>query len=450
MATSLITAEATIDFDNVIGIKTLDDSRKSTILFAEGDDAKADKEEEQSPPELKIHLVESESLTEDVIARFPVRLSKSTLPISLAKESGEDNLLNTHVVISTLSGTGLAPGFFTNTVSPLLTSLDLHENEDYRVHYTESATTITELTTYIFLPRANNGINQRIILLSGDGGIVDILNSIMAIPHTEAYVEPIISLLPLGTGNALAHSSGITKDNTLGLRALVGGTSKPLPIFEAAFSEGSRLLVDEGSKEEALPLHNSNGQPILYGAVVCSWGLHASLVADSDTAEYRKYGIQRFGMAAKENLFPPDGSESHRYKARVSLGTKSGTTFEWKVIDRTEHAYVLATLVSNLEKSFTISPASRPLEGSLRVVHFGHLDGNEVMRIMGLAYQGGKHVGEEVVGYEDVESILIDFGGREEDGRWRRICVDGKIVRVDNEGWVEVKKETRKVLKVTN
>ena len=59
---------------------------------------------------------------------------------------------------------------------------------------------------------------------------------------------------------------------------------------------------------------------------------------------------------------------------------------------------------------------------------------------MGLAFQGGAHIDHEAVGYEDIEGILIDFD--EQDGRWRRVCVDGRIVRVGESGWVEVRKNT--------
>jgi diacylglycerol kinase family enzyme len=359
--------------------------------------------------------------------------------------------LNTHVVVSTLSGTGQAPRFYKEAVKPLLAELEIYETSDYTIHFTESATSVAELTASVFLTQANLGIAQRIILLSGDGGIVDVLNGIMSSPATAEYKSPVISLLPMGTGNALAHSSLLTKDNTLGLAALARGKPQPLPHFQAIFSKGSRLLVDEGRQEEALPLTDNSGHSIMYGAVVCSWGLHATLVADSDTAEYRKHGIKRFAMAAQEALSPADGSGPHRYTAKVSLQIAKGTTeTPWTQSEQTEHSYVMATLVSNLEEKFTISPASKPLSGSLRSVYFGYVSGDEAMRIMTLAYQNGAHVDDEIVGYEAVDALLVDFGkGGEEDGRWRRVCVDGKIVRVDKGGFVEVRKDPKSVLELT-
>ncbi len=76
-------------------------------------------------------------------------------------------------------------------------------------------------------------------------------------------------------------------------------------------------------------------------------------------------------------------------------------------------------------------------------MHFGPLGGEEVGRIMGLAYQGGKHVDEETVAYEEVRGMRIEFLERDGEGdvvegRWRRVCIDGLIVRVEEAGWMDV------------
>ncbi|KAF2145123.1 uncharacterized protein K452DRAFT_284513 [Aplosporella prunicola CBS 121167] len=353
-----------------------------------------------------------------------------------------------HVVVSTKSGTCLAEQFYNDALVPLLRALGLQEDLDYAVHRTRSANTVTELTRDIFLPAANDGVTQRIIVLAGDGGILDITNGLLAGARSERFVPPAVALLPVGTGNALAHSSGVTDDNTWGLATLARGETAALPLLRATFSPGARLLVDEGSREEELPLRDLDGRPIVYGAVVCSWGMHAGLVADSDTAEYRKYGVERFQMAAKEALYPADGGEPHHYRGKVSLLKVSEGLDSWTPLERREHAYVLATLVSRLEKTFMISPSSAPLGGELRLVHFGPMAGDEVMRVMGLAYQGGKHVDEPAVGYEAVDGVRIDFEGAEEEARWRRICVDGKIVRVEKSGWVEMRRERAQVVEL--
>ena len=140
---------------------------------------------------------------------------------------------------------------------------------------------------------------------------------------------------------------------------------------------------------------------------------------------------------------PSDGSSPHEYRGKLSILQPSDPS-NWKPIPRDRHMYVLVAAVSNMEKTFRISPASRPLDGKLRVVHFGPLPADIVMSIMMRAYQDGKHVEDERIGYEDIEGLRIEF--HEEDERWRRVCVDGKIVAVENGGWLEVRKSEEHVL----
>ncbi|KAM3421021.1 hypothetical protein BST61_g1445 [Cercospora zeina] len=339
---------------------------------------------------------------------------------------------NLHVIVSTGSGTGRAADVWRQLVQPAVEQLGLTEGADYVLHRTTSAHSVSDLTRDVFLPNANLGVAQAILLMSGDGGVVDIVNTLLQGQRGPKYKKPNISLLPLGTGNALANSAGLVRDNTLGLRTWLRGGTKELPLFRATFSPGARLLFDEARQERAL--HLEDGVAVAYGSVVASWGLHAGLVADSDTAEFRKFGVERFKMAAKEALAPSDGSPPHVYRAKVSI-QRPGQT-DWHSLRDGEHAYVLATLCSQLEKGFIISPASGPLDGKLRLVHFGPMSGEDAMNIMGKAYQGGQHVNDERVGYEEITALRIDFN--EEDGRWRRVCIDGKIIRVEKDGWVEV------------
>ena len=91
---------------------------------------------------------------------------------------------------------------------------------------------------------------------------------------------------------------------------------------------------------------------------------------------------------------------------------------------------------------FTISPASKPLDGQLRVVYFEPLDGQKTMGIMQEAYNNGNHVGLETVGYEAVEGLKIKLLEEGEDCKWRRCCVDGLIVGVEEGGWMEVRRVT--------
>ena len=210
-----------------------------------------------------------------------------------------DGKPNFHVVVSVRSGLGEAEHFFAGVVSPALAAYGLQESQ-YNVVTTVSEKSITELAQETILPRAKAGTQQTILLLSGDGGIVDLVNvlqpHILGVDGDGPFVRPIVGLVALGTGNALANSAGINSDATRGLRHFFRGEPQRLPTFVATFSSGSKLLVNEGRNTEPLGPKNKDDN-VIHGAVVCSWGLHASLVADSDTTEYRKYGSDRFQMA---------------------------------------------------------------------------------------------------------------------------------------------------------
>ncbi|MCJ1236964.1 hypothetical protein MMC14_004948 [Varicellaria rhodocarpa] len=369
----------------------------------------------------------------------------STLPSHLASPQNPDKAPTVHVIVSVRSGTCQAEQFFHDVILPLFDCLGFSEKH-YQVIFTKSERSIIEFAEATLLKTANQGTGQTVLLLSGDGGVVDLVNVLHQSSRSPQYIKPTIGLLALGTGNALANSIGLNRDLTKGLRDFLRGQPHILPTFNARFSPGSELLVDEGRQAEPLP-KDSNGFDMLYGAVVCSWALHASLVADSDTTEYRKYGAQRFQMAAKELLDPSDGSAPHRYCGRVGVLKRDGDGKETtEYLERGEHMYILATLVSNLEQALTISPESKPLDGQLRFLHFGVIPSDEVMRILGMAFAGGKHIGEKAVGYQSIEGLRIEFD--EPDGRWRRVCVDGRIVRVGEGGWVEVRREVRDVLDV--
>jgi diacylglycerol kinase family enzyme len=190
-------------------------------------------------------------------------------------------------------------------------------------------------------------------------------------------------------------------------------------------------LSNEG--QTATPLPNRG----LWGAVVASYGLHATLVADSDTTEYRKHGDKRFGLVAQDLMFPGGGAAPHAYKADVTL-FKSGGKKE--VLERKEHGYLLTTPLSNLERKFTISPLSKPLDGQLRIVHFGTVSGDQAMKIMMEAYNAGNHVNLDDVSYESIEGMRIDLKEKGGEWKWRRFCIDGLIVGVEENGWMEVQK----------
>lgn len=399
-------------------------------------------QQEQQDGEEPFHL------SSFLASSLPQSLLDQHLVSDLPKSLWGEHLSRLDVLVSVRSGTGLAEKFYHAVIQPLLAVLGLKsqehrgtESNSYNVTLTKDANTVKEFAKDSLGSNASSHSDasktQAIILLSGDGGIVDLLNSI-----TPSASLPTIALIPLGTGNALFHSLHKPHYTTspkspshlvLALRALLQGRAVPLPTFQATFSPGSHLVDNDAP--------NARGAPVghLTGAIVASYGFHSQLVWESDTPAYRKHGDKRFGMVAEQLL-----KEPHAYRASVRTlpAGRIGAAGEEEV----PFNYVLATMVSNLEKTFTISPASEPLDGLLRLVHFGVATGQRTMEIMGAAYDGGKHVDMEDVGYETVEEVEVTT--TEEDARWRKVCIDGTIVELPRGGTMVVRKNTEARIQV--
>lgn len=379
-----------------------------------------------------------------------------------------------HAVVSTGSGTGLALKFYNEVVGrllsgrevypsdPTINSVEIFKPNPHNLVVTQSADSVREFAREISR-EDEDGVQHTVVLLSGDGGVIEMLNGQVSVEgHNSEERLPLIAILPLGTGNALFHSLHKSAGTTSrfpapsslvqGLRTLFNGRAAALPSFKAEFSPGSRIITyksPESSSDSAEEVEShADAVSHLYGAIVASYGFHSQLVWESDTPEYRKHGAKRFGMVAQQLL-----KESHAYNAIVELSGKDGSNVQ--KLDQDRHAYILATMVSNLEKTFTISPASKPLDGKLRLVHFGAVSGEKTMEIMMQAYNDGKHIGmkwttedgkEEGVGYE--ETSVVKITTLEEDARWRKVCIDGTIVELPQGGSMTIRTEDRPHLRV--
>lgn len=386
------------------------------------------------------------SLPQDLLDQFI--LEKIPAYLSPSRDSSLD------VIVSSKSGTGQSQKFYDTVLQPLLAALGLTgegaraggnspaSGKAFQVTVTKDADSVKEFSRERWGRDGRSaGGSGTVILLSGDGGIVDLLNG-SAQPAGPGPL-PNIAIIPLGTGNATFHSlhkphyavsdRPAPSHLVLALQALLKGKASPLPTFEALFSPGSHLVEEKKEPTEAGPAPVSQ----LTGAIVASYGFHSQLVWESDTPAYRQHGDKRFGMVAQELL-----KEGHAYAASVETSSSSSSALS----TTTRFNYILATMVSNLEKTFTISPESRPLDGELRLVHFGDVGGQKTMEIMMAAYNNGSHVGIEGVGYEAVEFVKVTT--HEENARWRKVCIDGTIVEIPQDGSMTVKKSPEPRLQV--
>jgi diacylglycerol kinase family enzyme len=308
------------------------------------------------------------------------------------------------VLVSSASGSNGAESYYNNFVSPLLSALyDTHDLGPPSPIHTTSATTISDTVRDL----SKKSEQQTVLLLAGDTAITEAINA--AKDHVT------LAIFPLGTGNALSTSYHSIKGHPLvaPLKALLHGDAKPLPTFSVSFSEGAKW---------------SNGKPAepTTGAIVVSWGVHAAVVADAEDLRATVKGRERFGVAFQEIA-----KEMHNFLGQVSIRVDG----EWKQMGSGEHFYVLATMCAELEPKFRISPNSGPGEKKMRLVYFRVETPEEVGDMMAKAFDGGKHIDDERVKYEAVEGIRIEVQEKEE--RYRRVCIDGGIATLPENGWVE-------------
>jgi len=180
------------------------------------------------------------------------------------------------VIVSSQSGAGLAESAYDNLLVPLFQALEL----EVVVHKTTSKTSHQEFLSTTRFPDGENVI----LILGGDTLVYDLINTLPGNPHLTAEHRFAISLVPCGTGNALSVSLGMTSI-PIGI-SLFLGVSKSSSGHLSYTLPVNKIIIREGDRERSL-----------WSAVVCSWGLHASLVADSDDPEMRReYGAKRFGV----------------------------------------------------------------------------------------------------------------------------------------------------------
>ena len=104
------------------------------------------------------------------------RYRLSELPIYL-RLPAED----IHVIISTKSGAEKAVDFYETVLEPVLNVIGLSEKKEYSILKTESHESISQFAQGRLRERAAKGVQQTVVLLAGDGGVVDLVNGLMRV-----------------------------------------------------------------------------------------------------------------------------------------------------------------------------------------------------------------------------------------------------------------------------
>ena len=248
-----------------------------------------------------------------------------------------------------------------------------------------------------------------VIFISGDTSINEFANGLTT---TTSRKTINIFTIPSGTGNSLALSLGLV-DEIDAVKKLLTSKENPVPLnlYEVSFPSGSYYLIQDVKGPEIT-------KPLKF-LVVISWAFHASLVADSDTPELRVHGLDRFKMAAHENL-----SQEQKYEGAVTINDK---------VINGPFAYWLFTPARRFEPTFEILPDGNIFDDNLYFISFNSEDdssGKYIMDIMKDVYNKGAHIQNKKVTYQKVQRgdrITLNIENSKEK-RKRRFCVDGSIV----------------------
>jgi len=95
------------------------------------------------------------------------------------------NATGIHIIVSTKSGVGLALEF-ADILRSILKEVGIPDSK-YSVIETTSVESVKVFTRSTLLPEANKGQTQTVLLLSGDGGVVDIINGLSEAKQKSRY-----------------------------------------------------------------------------------------------------------------------------------------------------------------------------------------------------------------------------------------------------------------------
>lgn len=246
--------------------------------------------------------------------------------------------------------------------------------------------------------------DKTIIFLSGDTTVSEFINSL---PKAETQSDLNIIIIPCGTGNSLSLSLGID-DSISSVISMLQGTKQPLNLYNVDLPRGSYFLFQDVQTEIKGPL--------LFLSVF-SWAFHAAIVADSDTKELRKLGVDRFKVAAMKNL-----EKEQKYHGSVVI---DDTSIEGPF------AYWLVTGAKRFEKTFEILPNGDLTNTSMYMVAIDSANSGNLMDIMMEVYDHGSHIKDSRVVYKEIlknQQIMLRLGADTEN----RFCLDGSIIVIPN------------------
>lgn len=284
---------------------------------------------------------------------------------------------------------------------------------------------------------APNQLSLRIVIMGGDGTVHEVVNGILqGIPSgfLSGTSAPKIefNIVPVGTGNAIATSLGIS-DIPAAIRRFVEGTLIPMRLIKV--SRRSKEQLD--SLPETAHTGGLHWEDVVYTVVVNSFGLHCATVSDSDG--YRSLGNSRFKVAALKNIV-----FLTQYKARVDFfgpvqkydralqelvavetGSAEGSTHQPSLTLSGPFTYLMFTKQAFLEPGFKPTPLAKTSDDWLDVLAVQNVGRSQIMQILQGATKDGQHMNHENVEYFKAKAVELEAK------RKGRLCIDGEFLDIE-------------------
>ncbi|ODV62012.1 uncharacterized protein ASCRUDRAFT_7460 [Ascoidea rubescens DSM 1968] len=310
----------------------------------------------------------------------------------------------------------------------LFNSENLNVDHDY--YKTDSIDFISNFSSNLLKAiDSSNKLPVTLIIISGDTSINEFVNNLPHIPDFQNDI--LISVLPLGSGNALASELNII-DPIDSIKKLISNSSKgsKLPLYNATFSDGSYLFLNPEIKVSSFNFF-----------LIFSWCFHASLVADSEDPSLKSKGVERFQIAANYNL----NKKIQTYNCDLSINDQ-------QIASNSNYSYFILSAVKNLQDNFNISPLSNLLNQDLYLLlmHYnndidGQSNNKNLLNVMNQAFNNANHIDDtnffksnqldyyKIKDYKNHNNdFQINLKINESEKNMCRVCLDGTIIVVDS------------------
>ncbi|KAF9145866.1 hypothetical protein BGX30_006349 [Mortierella sp. GBA39] len=304
----------------------------------------------------------------------------------------------------------------------------------------------------------------KIMVIGGDGTVHEVINGVLQGIHGSSpssgpsvvndnfrpKVE--LSIIPTGTGNAIATSQGVINPQAA-LDRFLAAKSVPLRVVQVSQRNNTSRTNTTNTTTNSNGDNTNNStqgawKSVVYTAVVNSFGLHCATVFDAEGL--RSLGNVRFKASALKNiaflkqyparveLFGPvqkyDRS-SHQLIANTTTTTTSPQQNQQLQQQQQQQqssvtlpgpfTYLMLAKQPSLEPGFVPTPFANTSDEWLDILAVQNVGRGQILDILGDALKEGLHVKQhEKVEYYKAKVVEIETPTQ------GRLCVDGEFLDI--------------------